>query len=91
MDVVHVDGKKSGNIMLYALSTCVWCKMTKTLLGDLGVDFSYVFVDLLQGADRDTALGEVKRWNPSGSFPTLVINDQSIVGFQEDKIRAALK
>jgi glutaredoxin-like protein NrdH len=91
MDVVHVDGKKDGNIMLYALSTCVWCKMTKTLLGDLGVDFSYVFVDLLQGADRDTALGEVKRWNPSGSFPTLVINGQSIVGFQEDKIRAALK
>ncbi|HEY3422768.1 MAG TPA: glutaredoxin family protein [Methanocellaceae archaeon] len=91
MDVVHVDGKKNGNIMLYALSTCVWCKMTKKLLGDLGVDFSYVFVDLLQGADRDTALGEVKRWNPSGSFPTLVINDLSIVGFQEEKIREALK
>ena len=91
MDVVHVDGKKNGNIMLYALSTCVWCKMTKKLLGDLGVDFSYVFVDLLQGADRDAAMGEVKRWNPSGSFPTLVINDQSIVGFQEDKIREALK
>ncbi len=91
MDVVHVDGKKNGNIMLYALSTCVWCKMTKKLLGDLGVDFSYVFVDLLQGADRDVAMGEVKRWNPSGSFPTLVINDQGIVGFQEAKIREALK
>ena len=62
MDVVHVDGKKNGNIMLYALSTCVWCKMTKKLLGDLGVDFSYVFVDLLRGADRDMAMGEVKRW-----------------------------
>ena len=91
MDVVHVDGKKNGNIMLYALSTCVWCKMTKKLLGDLGVDFSYVFVDLLQGTDQDLAMGEVKRWNPSGSFPTLVINDRSIVGFQEDKIREALK
>jgi len=91
MDVVHVDGKKNGNIMLYALSTCVWCKMTKKLLGDLGVDFSYVFVDLLQGTDQDRAMGEVKRWNPSGSFPTLVINDRSIVGFQEDKIREALK
>lgn len=91
MEVVHVDGKKNGNIMLYALSTCVWCKMTKKLLGDLGVDFSYVFVDLLQGADQDAAMGEVKRWNPSGSFPTLVINDHGIVGFQEDKIREALK
>lgn len=91
MDVVHVDGNKNGSIMLYALSTCVWCKMTKKLLGDLGVDFSYVFVDLLQGADQDTAMGEVKRWNPSGSFPTLVINGKGIVGFQEEKIREALK
>jgi len=33
--------------MLYALSTCVWCKKTKELLASLGVDHSYVFVDLL--------------------------------------------
>jgi len=91
MEVIHVDGKKNGSVMLYALSTCVWCKMTKKLLGDMGVDFSYVFVDLLQGADQDTAISEVKRWNPSGSFPTLVINDRSIVGFQEEKIREAFK
>ena len=51
----------------------------------------HIVVDLLQGADREAALGEVKRWNPSGSFPTLVINDRSIVGFQEEKIREALR
>jgi glutaredoxin len=91
MEVVHVDGKKNGTIMLYALSTCVRCKMTKKLLSDLGVDYSYVFADLLQGDGRDTAIHEVERRNPSTSFPTLVINDRSIVGFQEEKIREALK
>jgi arsenate reductase-like glutaredoxin family protein len=31
-------------------------------------------------------------WNPSASFPTLVIDNQrSIVGFKEDEIREALK
>lgn len=91
MDIIHVDGKKNGRVMLYALSTCVWCRMTKKLLTDLGVDFSYVFVDLLQGSDRDAAINEVKRWNPAGSFPTLVIDDKSIVGFQEELIREAFK
>lgn len=91
MEVVHVNGKKNGQIMLYALSTCVWCKMTKQLLTDLGVDYSYVFVDLLEGASREAAIKEVAHWNPSGSFPTLVINNRSIVGFQEGQIREALK
>jgi len=29
MAMTHVDGKNKGKIMLYALSTCVWCKKTK--------------------------------------------------------------
>jgi hypothetical protein len=36
-------------------------------------------------------MDEVERWNPKGSFPTLVIRDrQCIVGFQEKEIREAL-
>jgi glutaredoxin len=35
---------------------------------------------------------EVKRWNPSGSFPVLVLDDRkSIVGFREKEIREALE
>ncbi len=90
MAVEHVEGKKNGRVMLYALSTCVWCRMTKKLLGEIGVAYDYTFVDLLQGAERESAIQEVKRWNPSGSFPTLVINDKAIVGYQEEKIRGAL-
>jgi glutaredoxin-like protein NrdH len=34
---------------------------------------------------------EVEKYNPKGSFPTLVINDStSIVGFREQEIRQAL-
>lgn len=91
MVVEHVEGKKNGTVMLYALSTCVWCKMTKKLLTELGIDYSYTFVDLLQGAEQDKVIAEVKKYNPSGSFPTVIINGKSIVGFQEEKIREALK
>jgi len=91
MAIEHVEGKKNGTVMLYALSTCVWCKMTRKLLTELGIEFSYTYVDLLEGAEREKTLEEVRRWNPSTSFPTVVINGKAIVGFQEEKIKEALK
>ena len=91
MEWVHVEGKKKGKVVLYALSTCVWCKKTKQLLTGLGVDFSYIFVDELAPKEMEKVYEEVKRWNPSGSFPVLVLNDKkSIVGFRESEIREAL-
>jgi len=92
MKIEHVEGKKAGKLMLYALSTCIWCKKTKQLLNDLGVEYDYTFVDLLQGAEKDDTMKIVEKWNPECSFPTLVVNDsQCIVGFKEKEIKEALK
>jgi glutaredoxin-like protein NrdH len=91
MGVEHVNGTKKGKIMLYALSTCGWCARTKDLLRELGVDFDYLYVDLLEDPEQDKALNDVEKWNPKGSFPTLVIGDKKcIVGFREEEIREAL-
>lgn len=88
MSVEHVNGRKAGILMLYALSTCQWCNKTKELLKSLGVEFNFVYVDLLDGKEQDQALSEMERWNPRGSFPTLVIdNARCIIGFQESQIR----
>lgn len=77
--------------MLYALSTCGWCAKTKELLQDLGIAFDYSYVDLLEGKEQDEAMDQVEKFNPSGSFPTLVIDTKkSIVGFREKEIREAL-
>lgn len=77
--------------MIYALSTCGWCKKTKALLKELGVAYDYVDVDLLTGDDRAQATAEIEKWNPSVSFPTLVVNgSQCIIGFQPDKIKQAV-
>jgi len=87
----HVEGEDKGRVVLYALSTCGWCAKTKELLKDLGVRHSFVYVDLLPSAEIEEALQEVERYNPSGSFPTLVIDESKvIVGFREEEIREAL-
>jgi len=92
MALTHVSGKNAGHLVLYALSTCPWCKKTKKLLDDLGVEYDYADVDLLIGSEREEVINIVKKWNPRSSFPTLVINDSKcIVGFEEDQIRKALQ
>ena len=91
MKMTHVSGMNKGRIILYALSTCIWCQKTKQLLDQLGVEYDFVHVDLLQGEEKTQATGEVKALNPRCSFPTLAINDQCIVGFDEQKIREALR
>jgi len=91
MGMTHVAGKNKGSIILYALSTCVWCRKTKQLLNQLGVEYNYVDVDLLQGEEKTKATDEVKKLNPRCSFPTLSINAQCIMGFDESRIQEALK
>jgi glutaredoxin-like protein NrdH len=91
MGIEHVAGKNRGFVMLYALSTCGWCARTKDLLKELGVEFDFTYVDLLEGKEQDDAMEQVEKFNQSGSFPTLVIdNRKSIVGFREKEIREAL-
>lgn len=92
MAIVHIDGKKKGRIVLYALSTCVWCRKAKKLLKEMGVEYDYVDVDLLEGTEKEQMVKEIKRWNPGLSFPTLVINDQTCIkGYDDQKIKTELE
>ena len=92
MKVDHVDGENKGHVMLFALSTCVWCKKAKRLLNELGVAYDYVNMDLLDEDQKRDATNAHARWNPSCSYPTLVINEaKCIVGFDENAIRKALE
>lgn len=87
----HISGIDRGKVVMYGLSTCVWCKKTKKLLTDLGVDFDFIYVDKLEEDEEDQVVEEIRRFNPSTSFPTTVINgEKAIVGFKEKEIREAL-
>jgi glutaredoxin-like protein NrdH len=91
MTMVHVEGKNNGKIVLYAISTCPWCKKTKNLLNSLGVEYHYIDVDLLESNEKKKIEEEVKKWNPACNYPTIVINDKlCIVGFKAEEIKEAL-
>lgn len=91
MDFTRVDGRDEGEVVLFALSTCVWCRRTRRILDRMGVAYSYVYVDRLPEDDRKEAVGEMRKYNPSGNFPTVVIDgDKVIAGHSPDELRLAL-
>ncbi len=92
MKFEQVNGKNKGKVVLFALSTCGWCRKTRMLLEDIGIEFKYIYVDLTSGDEREEVVNEVKKYNPQLSFPTVVINDKDvIVGFKANEIREKLQ
>lgn len=81
---------KNAQIKLYALSTCSHCARTKRFFKENGIDPETIDVDLLTGEERERIMNEVRKLNPDCSFPTICIDDDVIVGFNEDKLRKAL-
>lgn len=77
-------------VKMYTLSTCVHCKNTKKFFDECKVKYEFKDVDLLTGEEREKVLEEVRKLNKECSFPTIIINDRVIVGFNEKEIRAAL-
>ena len=91
MKIEHVGGENRGKILLYALSTCGWCRKTKEFLSKLGVEYSYIYVDLVDDSEKDKVIEDVRKCNPRNSYPTIVVNDKEcIVGYNEDEIREVL-
>jgi glutaredoxin len=89
--MTHIKGKDMGKIILYTLSTCIWCKKTKALLKEIGVAFSYEDIDLLEGEDEEKATNEMDKLAINSSFPIISIDGKLFhAGFDEDIIRKKL-
>ncbi len=93
MDIVKVTGKNDKHkVFLYALSTCVWCKMTKQFLKDNSVAFEYVDVDLCTEEDKDKIRKHIQDKGGNLSYPTTIVDDKKVVtGFRKDLLKEALE
>ncbi len=92
MKTTRVPGKNNAHkVLLYAISTCAWCRKTKNLLKDNSIEFEYVDVDLCTDEDKETIRSDIEKRGGRPSFPTMIIDDKIlIIGFKEDKIKEAL-
>jgi glutaredoxin len=92
MQFSKVKGDKNQHkVVVYALSTCVWCKMTKQYLKDNGVEYEYIDVDLLNEEDKQKIRQEIQNKSGSLSYPTTIIDNKVVVtGFRKDLLKEAL-
>ncbi len=93
MKIVKVDGKnKKHRVLMYALSTCVWCKKTKRFLTDKSVEFEYVDVDLCEDEDKEKIRKDILKRGGNLTYPTIIVDDKKLItGYSEDEIKEALE
>lgn len=93
MKISKVSGKKNKHkVMLYALSTCVWCRMTKQFLKDNDVEFEYVDVDLITEGDKEKIRQHIISKGGSLSYPSTIVDDKVLItGFRKDELKEALE
>ncbi|MDH7509193.1 MAG: glutaredoxin family protein [Methanomassiliicoccales archaeon] len=92
VNIVKVPGENTKHkVIVYALSTCVWCKHVKNFLKQHKVEYEYVDVDLCGKEDREKIKKEISKKGGSFSFPTIIVDDKVLIeGFREDKLKDVL-
>jgi glutaredoxin len=92
MQLSKVSGKNSKHkVLVYALSTCVWCKMTKQFLKDNNIEYEYIDVDLCDEKDKVKIRQHIQSKGGNLSYPTIIIDDDILIaGFRKDKLKESL-
>jgi len=93
MKTVQVSGKNNKHkVLLYAISTCAWCKLTKKFLKENGIEYEYVDVDLCNEEDKEKIRKDILDKGGDLSYPTIIIDGETLVtGFRKDKLKEALE
>ena len=73
-------------VKIYSTPSCPWCKKVKEFLKANKIKFK----DIDVGSDQKAAQEMIKKSGQQG-VPVLDINGEIIVGFDEEKIKKALK
>jgi glutaredoxin-like protein NrdH len=93
MNLSKVAGKNNKHkVVIYALSTCGWCRITKQFLKDNDVEYEYVDVDLAEDEDRKKIRHHIQSKGGDLSYPSTIVDDKILItGFRKDKLKEALE
>ena len=93
MNISKVSGSNNKHkVRIYALSTCVWCKMTKQFLNDNNVEYEFVDVDLADEDDKQKIHEIIQNKGGMLSYPTTIVDDKVVItGFRKDQLKEALE
>lgn len=87
--IVEKGIHNKGEITIYALSTCAFCRRALKFLKENSISFSYVYIDEFDFEKKSKIKNELReKYKKDIGFPFLVLNGtEVIVGFTEDEYR----
>ena len=93
MDTVKVSGTNSKHhVLMYAISTCGWCKKAKKFLKENNVQFEYIDIDLCNEKDKQKIREDIQTRGGLLVYPTLIIDNKTLFnGAPQDKLRKVLE
>ncbi len=68
-------------VVIYALTTCLWCKKTKKYFEDKKVDLESVDYDKQTEEKQEEMMKEIKGAGCTGSFPFTKIDGACVQGY----------
>ena len=93
MLTTKVEGKnRKHKVLLYAISTCGWCKRAKQNLKDLDVEYEYIDIDLCSGEDRQEITKDIRSRKGQLAYPTVIVDDKILLtGPSREELREVLE
>lgn len=86
MQVTKVSGGNNKHeVLMYAISTCGWCKRAKRMLNDMDVEYEYIDIDLCSIEDKEKIKQDITRRGGRLLYPTIIINDKILLTNPSEK------
>ena len=89
VDLLHeVEGEyDKQDIIVFALSTCMWCRKGKSFLNERNVKYRYVDVDKIDPSEKSKVITFLREtYKPERiSYPFVVCDDEFVVGYNPNK------
>jgi glutaredoxin-like protein NrdH len=90
MNQEEIQKALQDDIILFGLSTCMWCKKTVRFLDEKNIPYSKIFVDKLGLNEKRMVRDEVQKYNKKLSYPTVKIKDKVVIGYDKEKLNEAI-
>jgi glutaredoxin len=93
METKKVLGKKNKHhVLMYAISTCGWCRRAKRFLNDNDVEFEYLDIDQCSSEDRNSARKDIQSRGGRLAYPTIIVDNKILLtGANQEKLKEVLE
>lgn len=78
-----------GDVKVFALSTCAFCRKALNFLRENSITFSYIYIDKYDPDTKRKIKDDLKeKYNKDVGFPFLILNGTDVtVGFREEEYK----